>query len=90
MASSLTCIDDLLHNHLCLHSHKTLKILMVGRLCCRPTLAAGFDVWMLNHRGNDFSRGNLHYSHTEAEYWWVLVCSDAFFLRHGLQAALFQ
>lgn len=38
---------------------------------------AGFDVWMLNNRGNDFSRGNLHYSHTEAEYWYISADEQA-------------
>lgn len=34
---------------------------------------AGFDVWMYNGRSNDFSRGNLHYSWREAEYWYTSV-----------------
>ncbi len=31
---------------------------------------AGFDVWMLNTRGNTYSRGNRHYRSTDSAYWY--------------------
>ncbi len=30
---------------------------------------AGFDVWMLNTRGNTYSRGNRHLSDSDPRYW---------------------
>lgn len=48
-------------------------IIAVLAICCYAfcwRIAAGFDVWLPNTRGNTFARGNYHHSHRDIEYWY--------------------
>lgn len=37
----------------------------------------GFDVWIFNIRGNDFSRGNVKWNARQAEYWYSSIDESA-------------